>query len=192
MKHSWKESTVRGHFVAPTLHTTRLFLRAHRADDLDACAAMWGNPIVTRHITGRASGRHDTWMRILRYAGLWSMLGYGYWAIEERASSRFVGDVGFADFHRELSPPIDGIPEAGWVLDPAFYGRGYATEALLAVLAWADANIPVVQTACIIAPENAASFRVAEKAGYTERTQATYQGEPTVLLKRSRAPTHLC
>ena len=174
-------------YIAPTLHTARLFLRPHRSSDLDACAAMWGNPIVTRYITGRASGHQETWMRILRYAGLWSMLGYGIWAVEECASSRFVGDVGFADFHRELSPPIDGIPEAAWVLDPAFYGRGYATEALRAALGWADANISAVRTACIIAPENVASIRVAEKAGYSERAEATYQGKPTVLLMRSRA-----
>jgi RimJ/RimL family protein N-acetyltransferase len=125
-------------------------------------------------------------MRMLRYAGLWSMLGYGHWVIEDRASSSFVGDVGFGDFHRELCPLIDGIPEAGWVLDPAFYGRGYATEALRAALAWADANIPAIRTACFIAPDNAASIRVAEKCGYTEGVEATYRGEATVLLTRSR------
>ena len=85
---------------------------------------MWSNPTVTRHISGRPSSRTDTWMRMLRYAGLWSMLGFGYWAVEELATSKFVGDVGLADFHRELSPSIVGIPEAGWVLDPAFFGRG--------------------------------------------------------------------
>jgi RimJ/RimL family protein N-acetyltransferase len=177
---------VTGNLVAPALHTPRLLLRPHRAEDLDACAAMWANPIVTLHITNRASERQETWMRMLRYAGLWSMLGYGYWAVEERASSTFVGDVGFADFHRELNPPIEGIPEAGWALDPAFYGRGFATEALRAALAWADANVPAPKTVCIIAPENAASIRVAEKAGYTERTAATFRGDPAVLLMRAR------
>ena len=148
---------------------------------------MWSDPIVTRHISGRPSNRTDTWMRLLRYAGLWCILGYGYWAIEERASSKFVGDVGLADFHRELSPSIRGIPEAGWVLDPAFYGRGYATEALRAALAWADGNITGDETACIVAPENAASIRVAEKAGYVERARTTYLGAPTILFIRSRS-----
>jgi RimJ/RimL family protein N-acetyltransferase len=124
---------------------------------------------------------------MLRYAGLWSMLGYGYWAVEERASYKFVGDVGFADFHRELVPSIAGIPEAGWVLDPQFYGRGYATEALHAALAWADANISSDRTACIIAPENVASIRVAEKAGYVETGRTTYHGDPAILFMRSKA-----
>jgi RimJ/RimL family protein N-acetyltransferase len=125
-------------------------------------------------------------MRILRYAGLWSLLGYGYWAVEERASSKFVGDVGLADFHRELIPSIDGIPEAGWVLDPAFYGRGYATEALRAALAWADVNVSSDRTACIVAPENGASIRVAEKTGYVEAARTTYHGAPTILLMRPK------
>jgi RimJ/RimL family protein N-acetyltransferase len=172
---------------APTLHTARLFLRPHHAGDLDACSAMWENPIVTRHISGRSSSRHETWMRILRYAGLWSMLGYGYWAVEERASGKYVGDVGFADFHRELLPPIDGIPEAGWVLDPDFYGRGFATEAMRGALAWADANITADRTVCIIAPENIASIRVAEKTGYVETVPASFQGEPAILMMRSKA-----
>jgi RimJ/RimL family protein N-acetyltransferase len=172
--------------AAPIIDAARLTLRPHRAQDLDACAAMWSNPIVTRHISGRPSSRTDTWMRMLRYAGLWSMLGYGYWAIEERATLKFVGDVGLADFHRELSPSISGIPEAGWVLDPAFYGQGYATEALRTVLAWADANITQDETACIVSPENAPSIRVAEKAGYVERVHTTYLGAPTILFMRSR------
>lgn len=125
---------------------------------------------------------------MLRYAGLWSMLGYGYWAVEERATSRFVGDVGLADFHRELSPSIRGIPEAGWVLDPAFSGRGYATEAMRAVLAWADANITADETACIVAPENVASIRVAQKVGYVERARTTYLATPAILFMRGASP----
>jgi RimJ/RimL family protein N-acetyltransferase len=123
-------------------------------------------------------------MRMLNYAGLWSMLGYGYWAVEERATQTFAGDVGFADFHRELSPSIEGIPEAGWVLDPSFCGRGYATEAVRAALSWADAHVPSRRTACIIAPENAASIRVAEKAGYVESARTTYHDEPAILFTR--------
>ena len=172
--------------VAPILDTARLILRPHGIGDLDACAAMWSNPIVTQHISGKPSSRTDTWMRMLRYAGLWSLLGYGYWAVEEKATSKFVGDVGLADFHRELSPSIEGVPEAGWVLDPAFYGRGYATEALRAALVWADANLTCGDTACIIAPENRASIRVAQKTGYREHARTTYLGAPTVLFMRSR------
>jgi RimJ/RimL family protein N-acetyltransferase len=147
---------------------------------------MWSNPAVTLHISGRSSTRQETWARILQYAGLWTLLGYGYWAIEERVTGRFVGDVGFADFHRDFSPSIAGIPEAGWALDPNFYGRGYATEALRGALLWADANMLADRTACIIAPKNAASIRVAEKTGYVETARPTYRGEPKILFARPR------
>ena len=147
---------------------------------------MWAHPDVTRHITGKPSQRRETWLRMLRYPGLWALLGYGYWAIEERASGKFVGEVGFADFQRELTPSIEGIPEAGWVLDPAFYGRGYATEALLAAVKWADANISAEKTAAIITPENVASIRVAEKAGYRETARTVHAGDTVVLMMRPR------
>ena len=100
------------HARAPRLQTARLTLRAHGADDLDAVAAMWGDPAVVRHISGTPSTREECWARILRYAGLWPMRGYGYWAAEETATGRFVGDVGLADFARELSPPLYEAPEA--------------------------------------------------------------------------------
>jgi RimJ/RimL family protein N-acetyltransferase len=171
----------------PMLHSPRLLLRPHRAADLDACAAMWAHPEVTKHIGGRVLSRNETWKGILQYAGLWTVLGYGYWAIEEISSGDFVGDVGFADFYREIEPSIAGIPEAGWALHPRFFGRGYATEALRAALQWGDENLNSDRTVCIIAPENAASIRVAEKNGYRQILQTTYKDEATLLFDRTRA-----
>jgi RimJ/RimL family protein N-acetyltransferase len=167
-----------------TLQTGRLLLRSHRPDDLDACAALWADPRVTRHIQGRPQTREEVWARLLRYAGHWAWLGYGYWAVEE--GGRFIGELGFADFQRAMEPPL-GVPELGWALSPAVWGKGYATEALTAALAWADVNLAAVETACIVAPENAASLRVAEKLGYREAARTTYKGEATVVLHRSRA-----
>jgi hypothetical protein len=68
---------------APRLETARLILRAHGAHDLPAVAAMWPDAAVVRHISGRPSTREECWARILRYAGLWPITGYGYWAAEE-------------------------------------------------------------------------------------------------------------
>ena len=78
-------------------------------------------------------------MRLLRYGGMWPMLGYGYWAIEEKASGALVGDIGYADFMREMTPPLDGMPEMGWVLASSAHGKGYASEALAAISAWGAA-----------------------------------------------------
>jgi len=147
---------------------------------------MWANPAVTKHIGGRAHSRGETWKGILQYAGLWKILGYGYWAIEEISSGAFVGDVGFADFHREMEPSIDGIPEAGWALDPRYWGCGFATEALRTILAWADANLSASRTVCIINPENVPSIRVAEKNGYRRSVETTYKEGTVVVFDRAR------
>jgi RimJ/RimL family protein N-acetyltransferase len=60
--------------------------------------------------------------------------------VVDRASQRFVGEVGFADFRREINPPLDA-PEAGWVLASWAAGNGLATEAMIAALRWADAAV---------------------------------------------------
>src|SRR5690242_21259683 len=74
--------------TAPTLETARLRLRAHRPDDFAACRAIWSDPEIVRHIGGKPSTGEEAWRRLLTYAGLWRLLGFGYWAIEERASGR--------------------------------------------------------------------------------------------------------
>jgi RimJ/RimL family protein N-acetyltransferase len=168
----------------PVLTTLRLVMRGHTAADLDATAAMWADFQVVRHISGVPSTREESWSRLLRYAGLWPLLGFGYWLVEERATGVFVGEVGFAVFHRDVEPSLGDAPEAGWVLHPGAHGRGFATEALQAALSWADAHLGRRRSVCMIAPDNAASLRVAEKCGYTEFARTTYKGEPTVLLQR--------
>jgi RimJ/RimL family protein N-acetyltransferase len=103
---------------APALDTARLTLRAHAPADLAECAAMWADPLMVRHIGGRPLSEEEVWARVLRYAGLWALLGFGYWVVRERATGRFVGEVGLGDFRRTLAPPLDGAPEAGWALAP--------------------------------------------------------------------------
>jgi RimJ/RimL family protein N-acetyltransferase len=53
-----------------------------------------------------------------------------------------VGDIGFADFKRDFEGAekfdLKGLPEMGWVLSPSVHGKGYATEAVSAALAWAE------------------------------------------------------
>jgi len=170
--------------IAPTLLTTsRLTLRPHTRDDFLESYAMWSDPEVIRYIGGKPFTREEVWARLLRYAGHWAMLNYGYWVVREKQSGRFLGEVGFADYHREIEPSLMA-PEVGWALDPAVHGRGYATEAVRAALEWADKQWPDGETACIVAPENLPSLRVAHKCGYREQHRTTYKGKPTIVLRR--------
>jgi RimJ/RimL family protein N-acetyltransferase len=170
--------------AAPALETQRLRLRELRLEDFEAVHAMWCEPKVYRYILGRASTREESWSGILRVNGHWKLLGYGFWAVEEKQSGNFIGDMGFADCKRDIIPSLDETPELGWVLNTASHGKGYATEALAAIAAWGDRNLKHAKTACIIAPENQASIRVAEKIGYTEVTRTAYKDDPIILYHR--------
>jgi RimJ/RimL family protein N-acetyltransferase len=170
----------------PILETQRLTMRGHRHEDFAASAAMWGDPEVARHISGRPSTREESWARLLRYPGLWSYLGFGYWVVEEKASGRFVGEVGFADFKREIEPSLGESAEMGWVLAPWSHGKGYASEAVAAGLAWADKTISPLPIVCIVAPENPASIRVAEKAGFREFARGICKEWPTTIYRRDK------
>ena len=100
----------------PALDTERLTMRGHTLADFDECLAMWTDPVVMRHLGGRPLTMEEMWARLLRYAGSWSLLGFGYWVVRERATGRFVGEVGLADLRRDIEPRLGGVPEAGWVL----------------------------------------------------------------------------
>jgi RimJ/RimL family protein N-acetyltransferase len=173
--------------AAPVIETERLVLRGHRMDDFADCAAMWADPQVARFIGGKPLSETEAWARFLRYAGHWPLMGFGYWAVIEKGSGAFVGDVGFADYKRDIEPSIKGEAEIGWVLAGHAHGKGYATEAVRAALAWGDAHLKQPRTVCIIAPENLASIRVAAKCGLLEFERAVYKDHPVILCERQRA-----
>ncbi|WP_347976231.1 GNAT family N-acetyltransferase [Bosea vestrisii] len=167
------------------LETERLILDLHGTEHFEPLCQMWGDATVVHHI-GQPSTVQEAWMRLLRYRGLWPLLGYGYWALTEKASGRFVGDLGFADFHRAVEPPIRGIPEAGWVLATWAHGRGFAREALTAALAWLDGQTAHQSSVCLIAPGNEPSLRLARGAGFRDERTVGFLGHDTVLLRRDR------
>jgi RimJ/RimL family protein N-acetyltransferase len=170
--------------VAPAIETPRTMLRPHRLDDFDAYVAMWADPVVTRFIGGKPRTREESWIRFLRHAGLWSLLGYGFWAIEEKATGRFIGEAGFHDLKRDMVPSIEGVPEAGWALASIAHGQGLASEVVGRVVAWGDETFGRAKTVCIIDPENTGSLNVAAKCGFSQLLRTTYHGSATILLER--------
>lgn len=145
---------------------------------------MWSDPTVTRFIGGKPCTEQQTWARILGYIGHWALQGYGYWAIEESSSRRFVGELGFADFRRDISASMKGAPELGFVLAADVHGRGYATEAAQAAVAWADSHVSSVRTTCLINPDNLASIRIVSELGYREFERTSFNDRPTIFFER--------
>ena len=168
----------------PILETERTILRPHRLGDFETYAAMWAEPSVTRFIGGKPRTREESWMRFLRHAGLWSLLGYGFWAVEDKATGGFIGEAGFHDLKRDIKPSLEGLPEAGWALASAAQGKGLASEVVGRIVAWGDETFGQARTVCIIDPENGASLKVAERNGYREILRTVYHDKPTILLER--------
>ena len=170
--------------MIPALDTERLTLRGPRREDLADSLAMWSDPDVVRTIPAQPFSEEDVWTRLLRYVGHWQLMGFGYWMVREKASGRYVGEVGFADYKRALDPPFGGAPEIGWVLAAWSHGRGFATEAGRAAIEWGEQHFGRVRTVCLIHPENPRSLRVAEKLGYREYARGSYKGHTAVMLER--------
>lgn len=168
----------------PVLETQRLRLRAPVLEDFGASAAMSMDEEVMRFITGRAATREEAWARFMRLFGHWSLCGFGFWVVEEKSTNYFVGEIGVADFKRDLDPSMDGKLEAGWVLANWAHGQGFATEAMQAVLEWSDQHYAGTGMFCMIEPGHTASLRVAEKCGFGQAAKTLYRGEPVVVLQR--------
>jgi RimJ/RimL family protein N-acetyltransferase len=170
--------------ACPTLVTARLTLSAHRVEDYDDMIEVWRDPVVVRHFGGVLSTPEEVWARLLRYGGLWPLLGFGYWAVRETATGCFVGEVGVFEWRREIEPSFIGAPEAGWVLASSAHGQGLAHEATTAMLAWVDTELAAPRTVCMIDPENVASLALAAKLGYRRFADSRYKGGSIVLLER--------
>ncbi len=152
--------------TAPTLTTERLSIEPMSLAHWEDYAAAWADPRMTAFIGGEPRSRNVSWGKMLQGIGMWSLLGYGYWSFVERVSGRFVGNGGLAQFERGIDA-LEGFPEAGWAFTPDAWGKGYATEAMTAILKWADGN-GLGEIRCIIKTGNAASHNVAGKLGFAK------------------------
>ena len=128
----------------PPIDTERLTLRGHGLEDFTESAAMWADPEVTRHIGGKPFSAEEVWTRLLRY----------------------VGEVGFADYKRNIEPSLGGVPEIGWALASWARGKGFATEAVRAAVAWGCGALRV-RAHCMF-----------------DNERTTYKGQPILIFER--------
>lgn len=166
----------------PVLTTARLTMTPHRVADFADLAAMWADPQVVRFLGGTPSTAEDSWARLLRYAGSWALLGFGFWAVRRRDTGSYVGDVGFLDGRRTGVEGFGRDPEIGWSLAGSAQRQGFATEAIMAALDWGQPRF--ARTVAMIDPRNAASVAVAARCGFRHFAVARYKDAPTGLWER--------
>ena len=139
------------------IETERLLLRPMGADDLDEFVSLQAAPEVVRTFGSYDRGRALERLRTDR--AQWRERGYGLMAIIERQTGRFAGRIGLRYW-----PDWDET-DVGWVLSPAFWGRGLATEAARACFEWGFGSLGLAGLIALIEPSNLRSIRVAERLG---------------------------
>jgi RimJ/RimL family protein N-acetyltransferase len=154
------------------LETERLTLRKPEPGDRDGYAELWGDPEVVRFLGGRTQSPEEAAKGIDRMLKQWDRHGVGLFSVLRKEDERLVGRVGYLlwdserwvnAMHEELEEPLE--LEIGWVIARAFWNEGYATEAAMTCRDHALGPLGRNRVISLIAPENVASIRVAEKIG---------------------------
>ena len=153
----------------PTIETERLIMRPWREADHQAYAEMLGDERVMCWLGGPMTA-DQAWRHMAMMVGHWYLRGYGTWALEEKATGRFVGRAG------PWYTPMFPEPEIGWTLCFPAHGQGYATEAARAARTFAYRERGWTTAISLIAPRNIASARVAEKLGCRPERRIEFKG----------------
>jgi RimJ/RimL family protein N-acetyltransferase len=167
--------------TVPVVETERLRLRAWRHDDIDGYARWMSDEDTVRYIGGKTLDRADAWRSMATMAGHWQLRGYGFWAVDEKASGALVGRVGL--WNPEGWPGV----EVGWLIGKEHQKRGYATEAARAALEHGFATLDVDRIVSVIHIDNVTSTRVAERLGEKRLFAQEIRGFPCVVWGITRA-----
>lgn len=145
------------------IRTNRLLLRGWREPDLEPWAAMNADPEVREHL-GPLLTREQSDASVRMFVAEFEERGYGWWAVEERATGSFLGFAGLDLVEPGL--PFTGV-EIGWRLARAAWGKGYATEAALAVLGFGFETLGLSEILALTTVGNARSQAVMRRIGMT-------------------------
>ncbi len=154
-------------YEVPQLETERLILRAHRESDIAAEIGFYQSE--ASKMVGGPMEANDVWRCISMMMGHWALRGYGFWALEEKATGTYVGRAG------PWMPLGYDEPEIGWTLMNHATGKGYATEAALSARSYAYDVLGWTTATSLTLPENTASQAVAKRLG--ARLERTFESK---------------
>ena len=159
----------------PVIETERLVLRPNRAEDFEPYAEFYAsNRSVHR---GGPASRLQAWRFFTSEVGDWAIRGYGFLAMEEKATGAYCGQVG------PYYPEGWVEPEIGWLLMDGFEGRGLATEGALAARNYAYETLGWTTAISLIRKANVRSRRLAERLGATMERDHEYNGIDAVIYR---------
>ena len=170
-------------FTIPEIETERLRLRAHRPEDFEPLAAFYATKRSAG--VGGPMSRGRTWRGFASVVGHWVLRGYGFWAIEEKASGAYCGNVGL--WYPEDWPE----PEIGWTMMGDAEGRGIAHEAALASRDYAYETLGWTTAISLIAPDNTRSQTLAQRLGAQHERDWTHETYGVMQIWRHLSPNEL-
>ncbi len=146
------------------IETARLILRRWRPEDRAPFAALNADPAVMEHFPAPLAPDESDAM-IARAEAHLDRHGFGPWAVEVRGGAPLVGFVGLVvpRFAAHFTPCV----EIGWRLARAHWGRGYATEAARAALAYGFDVVGLAEIVSFTVPANVRSIAVMKRLGMT-------------------------
>jgi RimJ/RimL family protein N-acetyltransferase len=148
------------------IETERLLLRKPRVEDAADLAVAYANPEVVRFMgDGSTATLAEVEEGIARWLRRWDDWGMSLFSLERRDDGRVVGRAGFLRWDPETWEIGGDEVELGWLLAREHWGRGYATEASLALRDWAFDQRGLTRLISLINPENVRSIGVAERIG---------------------------
>lgn len=154
----------------PLLQTERLTLRPPLQSDWPAVSAFMERSDRLDFIGGPMADEFTRWRAFLANAGHWALKGFGFFMV--LLGDTRVGRVGLIDH------VMWEEPELGWHIFDGFEGKGYVTEAALAVRNWAYDTLGLGPLVSNIHPDNLRSIRVAERLGAVMERETTLLGNP--------------
>jgi ribosomal-protein-alanine N-acetyltransferase len=158
------------------LETPRLTLRPLRDDDLDEICSLLGDADALT-LWGDALDRGGARQWIEHNTARYAADGFGRCAVVLRPTGELVGDCGL------IRTTVEGVPEVelGWIVRRAHWGKGIATEAAQAWRDHAFTQLRLDRIVSMIAEQNVASRRVAEKLGMTVERTAVWGDAPMLM-----------
>ncbi|WP_043636707.1 GNAT family N-acetyltransferase [Nonomuraea candida] len=156
------------------LLTARLSLRPPAPGDIDAILAVHSDPATCLHNPSDAlSSREEAAELFQRWDAHWRRLGYGYWVVRRRDAG---GTLGFCG---TKLMELDGasVLNLFYRFAVSSWGQGVAGEAATAVVGWVTERVPDLPVIARVRPANAASQRVALRAGLVRAEHLDVAGE---------------
>jgi [ribosomal protein S5]-alanine N-acetyltransferase len=159
--------------VSTRLETARLVIRGFEARDAGPWLAMVNDPEVGRFLPAKPDATMELARRVIgERQAMERELGHAMWAVDDKTTGTFVGQCGLRPVDQGAGPEID----LAYHYTRARWGKGYGTEAAIAVLAHGLGPVGLDTIMAVVVPENVGSWRVMEKAGMRYEGLVDYYG----------------